>query len=121
VQPDRGTVVFLVDRRPRLRANYQIIGRLTGAEQSWRWAWADPEVDAAGSADARVVREHGERHGIPELTAPVLKTADLDPAELTSLGLVLADGAAQWIWPSGPGIFDFVVLHAITEIPPVVA
>jgi hypothetical protein len=112
-RPSGADVEFLIDRTPVLRARHQLIGRLFVVEQRWRWAWGDASVEPALAADAALVRDHGSRLGIPALTTPELPSQECEPNELTSIALFLANGEAQWLWPSSQGVFDFVVLHEV--------
>jgi hypothetical protein len=63
---DQDTCSFWLqlDDGSRWAADAQILGSFDEEDETWQWAWANPNCTAAMARDSRIVRETGKRLGV---------------------------------------------------------
>jgi len=71
---DQDTGIFTLDFADgsQLQASGQILGCYSAENESWEWAWDNPDCKETISGDSRMVRELGERVVIPYLLEGVI-------------------------------------------------
>lgn len=87
--------------RAGMALSAQLVARFA-ADGTWLWAWADRSTaDTPGAESAQTLREIGERHGVRELTTPLLDLSGFpdprlaaDHLSLICMGLLDGRGAA---------------------------
>jgi hypothetical protein len=84
-------------------AELQCVGALQFMKSTWTWAWDLQRLPSPIQADARKVREYGERHQMPHLTAAAFRSTEVEAWGLTAVACLLnrADGAYRL--PVGDG------------------
>jgi len=75
---DAGVLVFSDDRKPRVVADIQVVGTTSLKTGDWLWAWANSHWPESRTADAKAVRDFGERHGVRELVRESLADENLN-------------------------------------------
>jgi hypothetical protein len=98
-------------------APVQIIGSWNPESELFTWGWDHPSVQTRLRANAERTRWFGDKHGLPELTAPQLKATESEAWRLTAVALKVnaARGAYRGPMDSGPIIFMTLGDPKVTE------
>ncbi|WP_433473438.1 tetratricopeptide repeat protein [Spirillospora sp. CA-142024] len=116
-----GYISFDVDGRTldsggRTFHGMTFLGSFSHVSQTWLWAWDNPHYASGLPAIAplRAIREHGERHAIPELVTGGLDLSGFpDPAQaaatmaIAAAGLLGGNGVRSCRVNDGKGSFYF--------------
>ena len=91
------------------QADGQILGSYSEAGSSWEWGWHNPYVDASIARDSKLVKELGERLGLPYLTAGTVPVpGDEFISYLCAIGLKATGSYGVFRGPAGP--IDVMIL-----------
>lgn len=102
VDLDIGTITFTNPDGRVATAPVQVVGTVDTTDGTWLWSWANPSIPEASAADARLVREYGQRHEIDPLTDERLEIEESDAWDLTALAAHLAGAQGAYRGPAGP-------------------
>ncbi|MCA9101968.1 MAG: hypothetical protein KDA63_12485 [Planctomycetales bacterium] len=101
VDQDEGTIVFTQSDGSQAIAPVQIIGTYDTGTNTWLWAWDNPSIDSALSADARVVQEYGQANKIEALTTRKVACDEGVCWQFTALACKLCNAQAAYRGPAG--------------------
>ncbi|WP_160161062.1 tetratricopeptide repeat protein [Actinomadura sp. K4S16] len=95
-----GDIAFDLDARTltsggRTFHGVTFLGSFSHVSDTWLWAWANPnyENDVAAIVPLAAVREYGERHAVPELSAGRLDLCDFPDPHQAATTMVIAAAA----------------------------
>ena len=74
---------------PRVAADFQIIGSLSGKSGTWLWAWDNPYLLENTTVAVREVRKFGEEHGIRRLRDPKWASGEKEAREMNAIAAYL--------------------------------
>jgi uncharacterized protein DUF6882 len=60
----------------RVEADGQAIGSYSAKDNSWEWAWNNPNIEERLKVDVRLVRDFGKKQKIEYLVAPMVPVPD---------------------------------------------
>jgi hypothetical protein len=84
----RGIVTFRKKSGRILEFDMQAVGSVSRSDQTWEWAWNNPNVDAELSRASAEVKAVGEKYGIRYLTEGFVPVPDKAfPAYLSGIAL----------------------------------
>jgi hypothetical protein len=96
---------------------FQAIGSFSAVDNTWAWAWANPSIGEALTADARAAREYGAAQDIALLTTPQWP-ADLEWAwSMTAFAAAGAKAEGAYCLMHGP-LHMFVTFRDVKVTPP---
>jgi hypothetical protein len=106
VDQDAGLIRFDRKDGAEVTAPVQIIGAWNPRTEVYRWAWDHPMVHTRLRADSERTRWFGEKHGLPELTDPVLKISENEAWRMTAVAMKVNGAYAAYRGPTdGPIMF----------------
>lgn len=106
--------LLLQSRSGRAVADICVIGRVSGAEGSFRWAWADEGIPSHAQSGLERVREFGEINGLDLLTTPAFPASRAQAHELSAVAARVLNAAALWIENAG----DHTLFFALSNVRP---
>jgi hypothetical protein len=85
--------------QPRVAANFQIVGSLSGSSGTWLWSWDNEYLLDIAIEDIWQVREFGEKNMIEKLTSPKWDASKEDAWDMTAIStyLLKARGAYSFL------------------------
>lgn len=101
IDMDQGDLIFSNADGFTATCPAQVIGSHDGVGGTWMWAWANPSIPEAMTADSRKVKEYGEARGIDRLTTPEFVAEEMDAWRLTALAAKLCDSQGAYRGPAG--------------------
>jgi hypothetical protein len=107
--------LVLRSQRGQVVADICVIGSLSAARGTFRWAWADQAIPAQARHGLERVREFGEMNGLDELTTPEAASTRAQAFELAAVAARILNAAAVWAESSG----DLTLLFALSNVRPV--
>lgn len=109
---ESGSLIFSNDGDPAVIARVQFVGSVSTQSDTWLWSWANATVLDNVKNQMHRVREYGDTHGFPALTADQWSADEIDGWEMTSVTarILKAKGAYRTTSENG---FTYMV---ITEI-----
>jgi hypothetical protein len=99
-EQESGKMIFSdVGVVPRVVADYQIIGSLSGKSGTWLWAWDNPYLLENTVQDSWKVKDFGIENGISNLTSPKWEATEQDAWDMTAIAakLLVAKGAYSFL------------------------
>src|SRR5262249_17531247 len=90
-------------------ADICVVGSVSEAEGSFRWAWANESIPSQARRDLEKVRVFGEGNGLDLLTTPEWRGSRSEGLEMSAVAARLLDAAGVWIETS-PDITLFFAL-----------
>ena len=101
--------------QPRVLANFQIVGSLSGNSGTWLWSWDNEYLLDMTIEDIWHVKEFGEKNMIEKLSNPKWDATDEDAWDMTAISayLLKAQGAYSFL---SDDIRVFVVLKEMSNI-----
>ncbi|MGE3302293.1 MAG: DUF6882 domain-containing protein [Hyphomonadaceae bacterium] len=115
---DQNSGLIQFDRRDGalVSAPVQIIGAWNPRNETFTWAWDHPSVRVRLRASAERTRWFGDKHGLPELTAPCVRASESEAWGLTAVAMKVNAAVGAYRAPTeGPVIFltmgDFKVVN----------
>ena len=115
-EQETGRMIFSdVGVIPRVVADYQIVGSLSGRSNTWLWAWDNPYLLENTLQDIWEVKEFGDKNDIEKLINPKMEAAEQDAWDMTAIAayLLKAKGAYSFL---SDDIRVFVILKQIKTI-----
>ena len=115
-EQETGKMIFSdVGVIPRVVADYQIVGSLSGKSNTWLWAWDNPYLLENTIQDIRKVKEFGDENDIEKLTSPKWEATEQDAWDMTAIAanLLKARGAYSFL---SDDIRVFVIFKRIKTI-----
>jgi hypothetical protein len=101
--------------QPRVVADLQIVGSLSGRSGTWLWSWDNPYLLDITIEDIWQVKEYGEENGIEKLTSPKWDASEEDAWDMTAISAYLLKSRGAYSFLSDD-IRVFVVLKEIRNI-----
>jgi hypothetical protein len=85
--------------QPRVVANFQIVGSLSGSSGTWLWSWDNEYLLDIAIDDIWHVKEFGERNMIEKLSIPKWDASEKDAWDMTAIStyLLKARGAYSFL------------------------
>jgi hypothetical protein len=96
---DKGQITFSNDGVPMVIANFQVVGSLSEATDTWLWSWANPHIKDDLVEDMFKVKAFGERHGLKDLIEEKWSAAEKDGWIMTAISLKLLESAGAYRCP----------------------
>ena len=115
-EQETGRMIFSdVGVIPRVVADYQIVGSLSGKSNTWLWAWDNPYLLENTIQDSWKVKEFGDKNDIEKLTSPKWEATEQDAWDMTAIAsnLLRARGAYTFL---SDDIRVFVIFRQIKTI-----
>jgi len=115
-EQETGMMIFSdVGVIPRVFAEYQIVGSLSGRSNTWLWAWDNPYLLENTIQDIRKVKKFGDENDFDKLTSPTWEAAEQDAWDMTAIAanLLKARGAYSFL---SDDIRVFVIFKRIKTI-----
>jgi hypothetical protein len=110
---ESGELVFSEGGVPRVRADFQFVGTVSGASGTWLWAWANPHLEPSLARDVGEVRAFGEAHGVAQLTTPKWPADATDGWEMTSIAAFVLQAEGAYRTPRDDGGHTYLVLRRV--------
>jgi hypothetical protein len=120
-EQETGKMIFSdVGVVPRVVADYQIVGSLSGKSNTWLWAWDNPYLLENTVVASRTVRQFGQENKISQLTEPRWQASERDAREMTAIAawLLKARGAYTFLSDDIRAYTIFTGIRWIGEKPP---
>ena len=106
VDQDLGTIRFDFADGRGATAPVQIVGTYSRADGTFLWAWDHPGVAEALSADAKRVRDYGERNDVAAMTTKLVRISEDDAWRYTAFAALLSGASgAHRADSGGPLVF----------------
>jgi hypothetical protein len=101
--------------QPRVAANFQIVGSLSGSSGTWLWSWDNEYLLDITIEDIWQIKEFGEKNRIEKLINPKWDASDEDAWDMTAIStyLLKARGAYSFL---SDDIRVYVVLKELSNI-----
>ncbi len=99
-EQETGRMIFSdVGVIPRVVADYQIVGSLSGRTNTWLWAWDNPYLLENTIQDIWEVKEFGDINDIEKLKSPKWEATEQDAWDMTAIAayLLKARGAYSFL------------------------
>ncbi|HEX4001728.1 MAG TPA: hypothetical protein VHX36_03715 [Candidatus Acidoferrales bacterium] len=116
---DHGTLTFLRDNAPKVRASIQAIGGVPSGSKSWVWAWANASLPKQVTEVAGKVRAFGEREKLAQLLEESIPADDYLGWEMTALAAKLTGATGAYRCKSALGLL-YVTYTSIGFVPELV-
>ena len=85
-EQETGRMIFSdVGVIPRVVADYQIVGSLSGRTNTWLWAWDNPYLLENTIQDIWEVKKFGDENDIEKLISPKWKATEQDAWDMTAI------------------------------------
>jgi hypothetical protein len=110
---DRRALTFADAERDRVVARIEVVGTYDAAARTWLWAWANPHLDSASAAAARVRDQHPE---VRELAAPSERCGETKAWALAAAAAHLLGAESCYRLPGEGGVATFVALFDVREL-----
>ncbi len=117
---DQDTGVFRLDFEDgsKLFADGQILASYDAFDETWEWAWNNPDVNPNIVQDSLLARELGERHGIEFLTSGMLPAPNGPfPAFLGAVGVKASNSIGAYPADTGE-VVAFLLLKNLKWVNP---
>lgn len=88
-------LVFTRPNGGQVMADIHTVGIL-GHGGAWSWTWEHPQIERALQAEARKLRDYGERHGYESLTRTRFPSTEVEAWGLTAVACLQARAAGAW-------------------------
>lgn len=111
-QDDR-RIVFSEAGTPKVVADVQFVGTISGQTGTWLWAWANPHLEPEIWRSIIEVRQFGEAHAIEQLTTPKWQADPVDGWEMTSVSAYILQAKGVYRTPREDGGFTYMIFTAI--------
>ena len=104
-----------VSVQPRVSADFQIVGSLSGSSGTWLWSWDNQYLLDNTIEDIWSVKEFGDENGVERLSSPKWNASVEDAWDMTAISayLLKAKGAYSFL---SDDIRVFVVLKEMSNI-----
>ncbi len=106
VDQDAGLIQFERADGALLAAPVQIVAAWNPHTHAFTWAWDHPSVQTRLRADAERTRWFGEKHGLCELTQPVVTLSEQEAWRMSAVAMKVNGAAGVYRGPTeGPHVF----------------
>ncbi len=112
---ETGKLVFSNFGIPQVVTDFQVVGSVSTASNTWRWAWANESILPGVRYAAEIARAFGEREQIVELSNPSWSADAVDGWTMTALTAYLTGAKAGYRCLYDQG-FLYVVLTQIDRV-----
>jgi hypothetical protein len=112
VNQDTGLLIFSQGARPPITCSIQFVGSYLTTKQRWRWAWANPSIDAALKSDLEAVRQFGKDQQIREILTDVWPATEGDAWAMTAVTAKILQAESAYRGPAGP-LFTFMIIKGV--------
>jgi hypothetical protein len=98
---DDAAIVFSRTGREFLRGRITMIASVNTVDNTWLWAWANPDLPPTVLGDIDAVRRHGVDHNYPLLASAAFRA---DPKPVSQARMLAGDVlAAEGLWRDRSG------------------
>jgi hypothetical protein len=82
--------------QPRVVANFQIVGSLSGSSGTWLWSWDNQYLLDITIEDIWYVKEFGDKNRIEKLSSPKWNASEKDAWDMTAISAYLLKAKAAY-------------------------
>lgn len=115
---EMGNLSFVLKDGTRVTARYQIIGSYNIKDESWIWAWNNPEVKSDLAHDAKKVQQYGQAHDIDILKTPGWKGESAMSWKVAAFALHHCEASGIFAAPVSEKLQVFLLFREIKISPP---
>ncbi len=116
---DLATGELRFDRgRDAVVAELCLVGTVSEAEGTFRWAWADDTIAPSAIRGLEVVREFGIAHDLPLLTTPEWPAGRADGLEMVAIAGRIQDAGGVFVDSEGDLSLFFTLHHFQVRVQP---
>ena len=109
---DLDTAELLFERAvDHVVADVCVVGTVSAAEGTFRWAWANEVIPPAARLGLELVRQFGETHDLPRLVMPEWPGSRADGLEMLAIAGRVQDASGGFVEATGDLLLFFTLSH----------